>query len=227
MAPVSADRLKLVEKITKLMALADNTSFSEEADSARTMAIDLMAKHNIDMADMSVAKEDFMLDIEDSNRTRPATEEITLINAVAIFCGVAMLISKDNTSVKYKFIGTPSAIEFFKYTRDTILNQRQHAWQTSGKRGSNVMYHWKMGYALGASAKLMSLMKATESKIQSYGLVPIKEHEQAMDWFKQDHKVTAGRRSTLQGKYDRDGYAKGNQVGINKGVASNKLQIGR
>ena len=224
---ISQDKQKLIDKITKLMALAEGTSHTAEAESARNMAIDLMAKHNIDIQDINAKdQEEFIIEFEDSNRRRVPTEDCTLLAAVAHFCGVAFIINKNCPTVRYRLIGTPSAIEFYKYTRDIILNQRDWAWKQSGKRGSNVMYHWKMGYALGASHKLYELIKASENKVQQWGLVPVSEAKQALNWYKEGAKVTNRRASSIGG-YDRQAYVAGTQVGINKGVTQSTLRIGR
>ena len=226
---ISAERQKIIDRVTKLMALADNSSFSEEADTARNMAIELMAKHQLTHSDMSIEDTELTVEIEDTENKKKDTSAINLIHAVAAFCGVAMVVSGSSTergSIKYKFIGTKNDIEAFRYTLAIIYNQRDYAWKQSGKRGSNVMYHWRMGYSFGVSAKLFTLMKATDAKVQEWGLVPVSAHKKAMDWYKSEHNVTSGRVSSVH-SLDQSAYNAGKSVSITKGLGAATLSIGR
>jgi hypothetical protein len=48
---IDPDRAGLIERIMKLLAVAAGTSFAAEATTARALAAELMAKHNIDSVD--------------------------------------------------------------------------------------------------------------------------------------------------------------------------------
>ena len=44
---MEADRKKLIDKIVKLLALANSSDFSEEAKTAKNLEAELLAKHDI------------------------------------------------------------------------------------------------------------------------------------------------------------------------------------
>jgi hypothetical protein len=202
------------------MSLAEGTNHTAEAESARNMAIELMAKHQLTSSDMTT---------EDTGNKKKDTAQINLTHAVAAFCGVAMVTSGSSTSrgtIKYKFIGTKNDIEAFKYTLSIIYNQRDYAWKMSGKRGSNVMYHWRMGYAFGVSSKLFELIKASDTKVQEWGLVPVSKYKTALNWYKENNRVTTAKASPVQ-TIDQSAYNAGKSVSITKGLGQATLSIGR
>lgn len=223
---ISPERQKIIDRVTKLMALSEGTSHTAEAESARNMAVELMAKHQLTTSDLSAEDTEFVVEVEDTGCKKQRSEESNLVHAVAAFCGVAFILATNaRSSVKYKFIGTKNDIEAFHYTMAIIKNQRDWAWKASGKRGSNVMYHWRMGYAFGVSDKLFSLMRSADKKVQEWGLVPVPQHKQAIDWYKQDNNVRTGRASQVQ-SLDRSAYDAGKAVSITKGLSASRLAIG-
>jgi hypothetical protein len=216
----------MIDKVMKLMSLAEGTSFSAEAEAARSAAISLMAKHNIEYSEMNSSEDEFVIEIDDSNRKRKATEESTLINAIARFSGVAMITNDSGPTVIYKFVGTKNDIDAFRYTLSIVHNQRDVAWKASGKRGSNNQYHFRMGYALGVASKVYQLMNDMEKRVEEWGLVPRTPAAAASDWYKEQHKVRQARQVTAS-KYDRGAFVAGQNVSLVKGLNSSTLSISR
>ena len=63
---ITADRKKLIDKIAKLLALADSSDFSEEAQTAKNLAAELLARH--DIAACEIKSEPFETDHEAAAR---------------------------------------------------------------------------------------------------------------------------------------------------------------
>lgn len=220
MSPITTDRQKLIDRITKLLALADSTNHTAEAESARRMAAELMAKHAISSTQVTGVDAEFTVHKEDSGRQTKATYETTLLQAIAAINGVALI-----TGVGYyKFIGRTADIEAFSYMRDIIYNQRNMAWRAYyptrwGKHpGASELNKWKMGFAFGVANKIYDMIRACDDKQTEWGLVPVQQHVQANNWYKENNKVstTKGRNCT----YNAAGYQSGQQVALNKGVAA-------
>ena len=219
MSPLTDSRKKLVDRITKLLAQADSTQYTEEAETARRLAAELMAKHNIAHADVT-AEEDYQIVTEDSGRQSKAKHDVALLNVIASINGVAML-TVGNT--KYRFVGKQSDIDAFNYMRGLVINQRNAAWrhyyQTRWDKhpGATELNKWKLGFAYGVAALIHSMVKSSEQGHQSWGLVPVDPAKQALDWYKQDHTTRSAQPRASQ--YSSAGYSAGQNVQLNKGVA--------
>jgi len=83
---MEADRKKLIDKIAKLLALADSSDFSEEAKTAKNLAAELLAKH--DIAACELTSEAYEKQREESERF--AGHDVTLYGALARINGCAM-----------------------------------------------------------------------------------------------------------------------------------------
>jgi hypothetical protein len=227
MSPISNDRQSLIDKIVKLLALADSTIHSEEADSARNMAATLMAKHNITID--TTVEEPFTVDKEDTPRAGSSCKyEDILINSISNLSGVATI----RGAGYYKFVGKKTDIEAFQYTRSIIYSQRDASWQTYRKArwakhpGASELNKWKLGFAYGVASKIAELLRMSDNKQQEWGLVPVQPHKQASDWYNEQHKTKSSHNRTSQ--FNSAGYSAGSQVSLNKGVeqqSGNRLQI--
>ena len=91
---MDADRTRLIQRIMKLLALAAGSSFTAEADTARALAADLMAKHNIDS--VNSPKDRSIMVVEDYKPFMPnAMWEFILVDAITDLCGCAMFWKGD------------------------------------------------------------------------------------------------------------------------------------
>jgi hypothetical protein len=224
MIKITPERQALVDKVTKLLALADSTTHGPEADSARQMAATLMAKHNIASSDMSKKEAFETMDVK-TDRASVAKYESILLKSVANFNGVAIILVGTN----YRFIGAPSDLAAFEYMRDTIYQQRTSIWRAYypakwGKHpGAKELNKWKLGFAFGVAEKVRSLTAAMESKVQEWGLVPVDPAKQALDWYKIENTIREGRgRSSM---YNADGREAGKNVTLNKGVEAQGAKL--
>lgn len=225
MIKITPERQALVDKVTKLLALADSTTHGPEADSARQMAATLMAKHNIASSDMTQKEAFETVDVK-TERSSVAKYETILLQMVAEFNGVAILLHGTN----YRFIGTPSDLAAFGYMRDVVYQQRTAAWRAYypvrwGKHpGAKELNKWKLGFAFGVAEKVRALTAAMESKVQEWGLVPVDPSKQAMDWYKNENSVREGRAGRAS-RYNRDGLEAGKNVALNKGVEAQGAKL--
>ena len=225
---ITPERQKLIDQITKLMAVADGTNHSAEADSFREKAAELMAKHNLSYTDMKT-QDDYQIVDEKSGRGTLATYETSLLHALADINGVGLLLYGND----YRFVGRPSDIEAFRYMKEIVYGQRTLAWRAYypvkwGKHpGAKHLNQWKNGFALGVRSKVRQMMKAADTKTQQWGLVPVDPAKMALKWFDENMQKTTEKKSKA-GKYNTDGYKAGASVSLNKGVSGstgNKLQI--
>lgn len=231
---LSNDRKKLIDKVVKLLALADSTNHSEEADTARRMAADLMAKHNIKLTEAEIRDE-----IERQKRTQSVKSmqkfDIDLIWAITKFNGVSAVF-KDGVKFHEKkssfdFIGTPQDIEAADYMIDIVKQQRKQSYEVyKADYIKNSSYDewdaderdwrlWHNGFTMGVQRKLHDLKKAADNKINEWGLVVVNPHDIALKWFNENVEKTKTSKGRMRGG-SRSGFESGKNVHLNKGVST-------
>lgn len=229
---INIDRKKLIDKVTKLMALADGTNHGPEAESARRMAAELMARHNLTYSDLDSKEVPFATRDESTGRQSLAAYETHLLAALAAFNGVCLL---KHNGKDYRFIGRQPDLEAFDYMRDIVNQQRQASFRSYylehyGKHpGAAIRARYFNGFAIGVTRKLAELRDQMNSKVQEWGLVPVDPSMQALAWYKEHAKV----RDARQGRglsCNKAGIEAGKNVSLNKGVTqtgTETLKIGR
>ena len=229
----STDRKKLIDKVIKLLTLAESTTFDEEAENAKRMASELMAKHNIEISE-ALQRESAAFNQKDKtlNHKDPYGFDITLMNCICIFNGVLMITGYNYKLHKAKasYIGAEEDIEAAEYMIDIVYAQRKRAYKAYrlgmiGKLGkeyfsefeSSYWNSWHNGFTQGVQAKIHELRKMTEQKTREWGLVPVEPHKLALAWY---NKNMEGTRSFKAGhrNYSEDGLNAGRNVSLNRGV---------
>jgi len=213
---------KLIDRVTKLFALADGTNHTEEADAARKMAIKLLADHNISINQLS--KDDEYVVITESFTTRRFNHTKFLYNAIAAFTGVRFLLYGKQ---QFRYIGTKSNIEAFRYMLCVVLEQRDRAYELQDKGDISTKQRWMLGFAYGVCDKCRQLKQQTAAEVVERGLVPVNESKQAENWYSnQGNKFEKASIETT--KYSTAGREAGRNVNLNLGVgrSSSTKQIG-
>jgi hypothetical protein len=119
---ISGDRKKLIDKIAKLLALADSSDFSEEAATAKNLAAELLAKHHVAIAELQA--EPYETDSQESARF--VAHDVKLFSALAKINGCVLYMAPERSFTRdgckpgfirscsekkrYLFVGKPSDI---------------------------------------------------------------------------------------------------------------------
>lgn len=214
------EKTKLMDKVTKLFALADSTNHPEEAENAKRLAVELLAKHNIRIDEVKAKQEKHVI-VTEFKKSRQFNYERFLYDALAEFTGVYFLY---NTSTNFfRYVGTVSNIEAFKYILNVVLEQRERDWENHHSLFHTKKNAWMMGFTIGVAEKCEELKQSTSIEIQERGLVPVDEMEIAANWFKKKHKVVSTK--IEQPLADQAGIDAGHNVNLNKGVTDNQTEI--
>lgn len=231
--PAKTDREALIDKVQKLLAMAESTTHPEEAKSFRDKAADLMAKHAIENNEFASAPTYMIVDLDFD--AGPTTWQIHMTNAIAKFNGMLCVLHTTHKGYDkhklIKLIGTASDHAAFTYMYDSVMRQMGTALgnylQETGKTNTTNRTQFMVGFSYGLSDKVRDLMDARNNKIQQYGLVPINETQKARNWYEETNgNLSKGKVSNA--KYEMAGVNAGKNASLNKGVTSyqsNKLQI--
>lgn len=227
---ITTARQQMIDKVQKLLAQAEATTFQAEADTFRDKAAQLMAEHNITMTETT---DDQFIEQMTSD-TIPLHDQ-HLRNAVARFNGVFMVRIKDYTcggEYRLKTVGTRSDLEAYEYMIHTTHRQRNSAFikfvsDRNGNVGNKDRDAFYLGFAYGVNNQVTDLLAAQDSKIQQWGLVPVDNRKKAEQWYTKDNNVRKGKRSTA--KYEHAGVEAGRSANLNRGLTATsgkRLAIG-
>jgi len=229
---ISNERIKLIDKVTKLLALANGTNHTAEAESAKRMAAELMAKNNLELSDLMQKEDIFTTEQRQHSQCKPARFETMLINVIAKFNEVCLL-TRDNYKDKMTltYIGRTCDIEATLYMIDIVLRQRMVAWKAYRKEyeakycttlsKGETYTRWHNGFSAGVRDKLNELTTMSTSKVQEWGLVPVNGSEQALAWYHRNVGTTRPGRATKM-KVSEAGRNAGKNVSIHKGINTEK-----
>lgn len=142
---MTPEQKRLLDRITKLLALAGSTTFSAEAQTAREMADKLMAEHKI------VVGEKPGQDTIELRMYTPfakgARWEGMIVCALANVCSCEVFFQTE-TLTFYKLVGTIWNLDCLQYMLGEVNRQRIDAWlQYKGRQGPDSFHKFCYGFA--------------------------------------------------------------------------------
>lgn len=235
---INSDRMKIIDRVIKLLSLAENNTFTEEAKLAKDRAAEMMAKYNIELSEL--AHNEFLIDQMDTGRKLLDKVEAVLMNAVARFNGVKLYTTGSTVwragrthNAIFTLVGRECDIEAAKYMFDIVKNQMAIAMTSYRKRKGlkfsdmtlKMKSEFRRGFVWGVCDKIVELEALQDQKLQELGLVPVSLAEQAANFYEKDRVVKTGK--AIRGKGTKAGYEAGKDVSLHKGVdkKSDRLAI--
>jgi len=217
-----SQKRKIMEKVAKLLELANGTSHTEESKSAFNMAASLMAKHHIKAIELN-NNEEFIKGVKFMDGSRVQHEHADLHHVLADYCGVALIIRRRprKNDTQHLFIGKESDVDALFYLIDIVEGQRDRYLlkrikeQHQTAKGKRTILN---SYAFGVKEKLAELKRMENSKVQEYGLVPVDLAKQALAHYKRDNNVKSG--GTRRVSIDNDALQAGRNASLHQGVTS-------
>jgi hypothetical protein len=218
-----ADRKKVLDAVTKILALADSTNHQAEAATARAKAAELIARYDI-RADSLKDLEKFKSEAEFRTGDMPS-HEFTLLAVLGKFCGVLVMSTpRQHGGRNYEFFGKPQDLEALHYLRDVVFAQRDRAWTdylAANPCHTRKSVSWKNSFADGVEAKIDELMQAAklQQKALRQDLMLIPRMEQAKtEWECLFGKLRSG--GGYGGEDNVHGFEAGKSVSLSRGVKS-------
>ncbi len=213
-ADLSQDNAKkaIIDKVSKLLELANSTPHSEEAATAKNMAASLLAKHNMSIGDL---QDEDIIKVEEFKAKRQFNYTKSLYDSIGSFTGVAFLYSSGNHPIFF-YVGKRENIEAFRYMLSVVISQMERQWEQYEYKHRTTKQRWCLGFAYGVDDKCKEIKKAAENKVSEKGLVLIDEAAQALANYKKSNKVKPAKLKGTKASYD--GYQAGKNVSLNKGV---------
>ena len=234
---IKPERMSIIEKVIKLMALANGTTHTAEAESAKKMAAELMAKHDVQLEEC-VPEKDFTIDKQELGRKNHNMQESDLLFATASFNGVKYIRHMGHKGAAYVLVGRTADIEVTKFMYDILFQQMQRgssAYAVEFKKSYNkpitAKYSagYKRGFIRGVRIKLAELKALKESKIQEWGLVPVPTEDLALKFYNEQGNKTKTTKSLSNTLVLKKGVEDGRNASVYQGVTEKNptLRIGR
>ena len=218
---IESDRMRIIEKVIKLLALAESTNHDGEAENAKRMAAELMAKHEINLGECK--KEDFKIHVMGLGRKNHEANEQRIMYAISKFNGCAMY-RRYGTEAKYVLVGRDQDIEVSMYMYEILCRQLSNdskrfsaeMKQSRGECKASTWAHYRNGWVIGLKQKIDELIAMKNSKIQEWGLVPVNSSKLAEQFYESEHEVKQGKAVTRS--YLNRGIQDGKNASIHTGI---------
>lgn len=217
---LSPERKRLIDIVSKLIALSEGGTTDAEADSAKTKAAELIARYNIEF-DSTGGLEEYEAIVE-FQVGRVPSYKIALLHNLSPFCGVLSLTGDcKNGGTYFKLFGKSQDIKALGYMREIVSAQFDHAWmayletEQAKKRDKAA---WGNSFADGVEEKVKDLMKAAvvQQKALRKDLVLVPRHKQA----KTEYEILFGKFGGHDDSANAHGLESGRNVSLSKGVHS-------
>ena len=139
---IDASKQKILDRVIKILALAEGTAFEGEAANARRMAAEFMERHNVRLPIETKEARDKIATWRHPPEMRKWLWERMIAEALAELFGCGFLVSGDaETGEGYNyflFVGFRSDLEALRYVFGEIHRQRIKAWvDFRGNRGDD------------------------------------------------------------------------------------------
>ena len=220
-------RAAMIDKVQKMLAMAESTTHEGEARVFKEKAAELMAKFQMDNADL-LGKPQYI--IRDEQEQNPDLSDQHISNAVAKFNGIFCLLTGTKGNNRLQLVGTIGDLTAYDYMLDSVYRQRNTGWcdycdarTLEGKRlNERDREAWFLGFAYGLAAKVRGLLSARDKKVQEWGLVPVDGSQNSKNWYTQNvGDIRSAGKS--KARYEYDGINAGKNATLNKGVQATRF----
>ena len=219
---LSPERKKALERIAKLLALAEGTTFDGEAQAAREAALRLMAEHNVREAEAKAGQPFEIRNIkpyfdEDVWWEREFKWAIAVLNNC--YCLLVWGNKERNLVQAHCFVARANDLDAFEYMYFIALRQRTDAWNKYKARGgTDGKAKWLYGYARGVEEKVSEILDEVAARMPrgKNALAPLSLMQQAQEWYRGIYGEP-GDLDSLPGSNSTDGQAAGSNVNLYRG----------
>ena len=190
----------ILDRILKILALAEGTSFEGEAATARRMAEELIQKYNINISPEAKISRDQIIVKKYVPWGKTWLWERMIAIAVGDLCGCQVYSNgrpdKGGEFTNFKFVGKGFNIEACMYILGEVHRQRQRAWVNyKAKGGADPFGKFCFRFARGLEQKIQK--KTTTAQVGEKHLAKL--------WFEERYPIgsswgTHGRASSEAGR---------------------------
>jgi hypothetical protein len=212
----------ILDRILKILALAEGSSFEGEAANARRIADELLAKYNLTLPEDEKKRRDELAFEAYVPWSRKSLWERLVAQAITKLCGCNFLyhgdVDEDDGYNRFVFVGTVANIESCLYILGQVHLERQRAWMRyKAEGGKDSFGKFCFSFARGIETKVDSIATHLQAK----------EADRALEWYKLTHSVVHGKQIRGSGSSDA-GHAAGHRASFHRGAMGTPVKrIGR
>lgn len=234
---------RILDKIRKLMSLADNNSNLNESAAAFAQAQALLSKHRLTMAEVEAASETLQAGEQIIESAKPLyagervvrwksylASKIADLNSCKMFIRYIRNYYNNKKESRYVVVGRPSDIEIVEYLFQSISSQIEilckNCMQSEGLGGGKTFAN---NFKFAAVETVVERLKAADQEAKqdyqgSAAMVLIKRHEaEVVNWMAEKIgklKSLPASSSQHNSTAQQLGRAAGYKIGLNKAIKS-------
>lgn len=209
---------KLIQRIKKLFALANNNPNKNESSLAMSAAKKLLDKHNLSMIELE--EKDNPVGVKFEDNTNSPWIRIIYASICKLY-NCQYLIDKNYKPIKHVLIGTESNRVTASIVSDYVISEIKNEFRGKGAALRN-------SAAIGVNEKVNEIMVKYEEECHGTDLVPVDvEKSRVENWINENIKGLRQSKSNYKSNYktDRNGESFGKNINLNAQI-SNKRAIG-
>lgn len=220
---------KLIEKIQKLLALAESPN-ENEARAAAEKANALLIEHNLSMQEVENAQFNYTNDtLHEGKSMMTEFKYIGSIIQKHFFCRVVVSRSRRERKTTLLIAGEKTNVEVAKYIWAFLNRTYKDLWDKH-KKATGLGQSSRQAYFVGLSEGLSEQLTVQRKKIEDDRALVLKRNPE-LDKFMQKEFGRTGTYSTSSGRQDAEAQAAGREHGkaiqIRRGVTSTDGNKGR
>jgi hypothetical protein len=214
---MTPDQKRLADRILKLLALAGSTSFAAEAETARTMAEDLIKRHNISLTDIAGKPAQNTIERREYIPFAKGMRwEGMIVSAITDLCSCVFFFDSE-TLDSYELVGSIWNLDIVEYMLREVNRQRIVAWLNYKVSGPDSFNKFCYGFA-----------QALQSKINSIASTNLDQEQSALTlWYETNYlhgnKTEAFQLANGQAK-SQAGIAAGDNTSLHRGALGTPLK---
>lgn len=221
---------KVIDKVRKLLRLAERGGTPEEAASAAAKAQELILRHKLDSVtlDDDTPEEEQVVGHHD-NAPLDASGSATWKTRLAHF----LCLHNSCRAVKYGrallIVGTPTNVETVRFLYRHVSDQIQNLTRMSASgRGKSYANNYRVGCVDGVNEKLRDMQRAIRQEYAgSSALMVIDKEGKAVDAFMSGLNLRRGARSSMRPDFGarQAGRSAGRGISLNRSVGGGRRRL--
>lgn len=226
------ERKKIIDRIKKILAVANGTQYEAEADTAMNMAQGYMKSYGLSMTDIEIAEslEEEIVHEDVDRQSTPKPWERVLCRTIGIITDCQAVRNFRIRGSVMSFIGYKSDVEFAKL----LFSILRTATRAAGRKeyGDNTLH--RQSFYFGVSQRLLERAKeekqTNRSSNEKYALIVVSKTNRVESWIGQNKKLSVGKAITpriVGSAYERGRrHANGMDIMTRQKVTQSQGQLG-
>lgn len=187
------ERKKILDRIKKILAVANGSSFEAEADTAMKMAQSYMRQYGLSMTDVELNEElasEIVHDILNDSKLKTETWSRMLAGAVAHIFDCQFVLVRQRPKDRLSFIGYKQDIEMAKLVLDSLYLSIRLASRSIYPNDRSLRTDFRMGAGTRILERAIEEKKKDRKESDRYALIVVEKSNRVKTWTEENLNVS-------------------------------------